>query len=119
MKAKMKQKWIDALRSGKYKQGDGYLCNTDENGVDKHCCLGVLAEVAGVKREILYGKETLTEIGRSRWLGTWAKSGEPEYETHKPSTHTTLQRKLAAKNDSKWSFKRIATWIQKNVPAQE
>lgn len=38
---KVAKKWIAALRSRKYKQGNGQLL---ENG--KHCCLGVLCELA-------------------------------------------------------------------------
>jgi hypothetical protein len=35
-----KQSWIDALRSGKYTQGQGYL------KIDgRHCCLGVACEL--------------------------------------------------------------------------
>jgi len=37
----IKQKWLEALRSGKYKQGRLALKTTDE----KYCCLGVLCEV--------------------------------------------------------------------------
>lgn len=38
-------KWIAALRSGKYRQGQGYLCRSGH-----YCCLGVLAvEVLGMK----------------------------------------------------------------------
>jgi hypothetical protein len=52
MRKEIADKWIAALRSGKYKQTKGYLC------VDKeftqapitykpgHCCLGVLCEIA-------------------------------------------------------------------------
>lgn len=39
------QKWVDALRSGKYKQGRGGLRVITPEG-QKHCCLGVLCEVA-------------------------------------------------------------------------
>jgi hypothetical protein len=38
-------KWLEALRSGKYKQGRGQLVLGDA-----YCCLGVLCEVAGAKR---------------------------------------------------------------------
>lgn len=40
MNKQVKDKWIAALRSGKYKQTRGFL--GDMNG---HCCLGVLCEV--------------------------------------------------------------------------
>lgn len=40
-------KWIAALRSGKYKQGSGYLCRGD-----RYCCIGVLAvEVLGMEEK--------------------------------------------------------------------
>lgn len=51
--SKVQQKWVDALRSGKYKQGQGKLRHGDS-----FCCLGVLCDLAeaegitfGVKNE--------------------------------------------------------------------
>lgn len=41
MKPEIKKRWIEALRSGKYNQGKGYLCKDDS-----YCCLGVLCELA-------------------------------------------------------------------------
>lgn len=41
MKPEIKKRWIEALRSGKYNQGRGYLCKDDS-----FCCLGVLCELA-------------------------------------------------------------------------
>lgn len=43
MKPDIKQKWIEALRSGEYVQGTGCLHNAD-NG--SFCCLGVLCDLA-------------------------------------------------------------------------
>jgi hypothetical protein len=43
------QLWVDALRSGKYNQGDGALRIVFESGVDeKFCCLGVACDISGV-----------------------------------------------------------------------
>ena len=36
------KRWVDALRSGEYKQGKGYLHNSS----DEFCCLGVLSDLA-------------------------------------------------------------------------
>jgi len=44
MKADLKAKWVEALRSGKYEQGRGALLNDG-----KYCCLGVLCEVVGLE----------------------------------------------------------------------
>ena len=45
MKAELLNKWLEALRSGKYQQGRGTLRDAD----NKFCCLGVLLDVAGEK----------------------------------------------------------------------
>jgi hypothetical protein len=54
MNPQIKQKWVDALRSGDYQQGRNYL-RTD-NGF---CCLGVLCD--------LYGKENNVEWEHSSY----------------------------------------------------
>jgi len=45
----LKDKWIEALESGKYTQGFGSLIITKENnsisGKTEHCCLGVLSDI--------------------------------------------------------------------------
>lgn len=50
MNPEVKAKWLEALRSGKYKQGKFML----RNQYDGYCCLGVLCD--------LYGKETGVEF---------------------------------------------------------
>lgn len=42
MKPEVKKLWVDALRSGNYEQGQGFLRTTD----NKYCCLGVLCDVS-------------------------------------------------------------------------
>jgi hypothetical protein len=37
----LKKKWVEALRSGKYRQGYGYLRYV----TDEFCCLGVLCDI--------------------------------------------------------------------------
>jgi len=42
----LKKRWIDALRSGKYIQGDSTLRFFDaDSGKDTFCCLGVLCDL--------------------------------------------------------------------------
>lgn len=38
----LKTKWLEALRSGQYKQGTGCL-----HGEDSYCCLGVFSKIQG------------------------------------------------------------------------
>jgi len=61
------EKWIKALESGEYIQGNGYLASIDEDlensslSVCSHCCLGVAAETVGNTRESLLEVEYLYE----------------------------------------------------------
>lgn len=51
MDKRIKKAWVDALRSGKYTQGQCYLrSRTSFDGEDRFCCLGVLCD--------LHSKET-------------------------------------------------------------
>lgn len=45
MDQQVKTKWLNRLRSNKYRQGKHWLKFTDEEGVTCHCCLGVLCEI--------------------------------------------------------------------------
>lgn len=40
------REWVSRLRSGDYIQGKGKLSYTEDDGVRKHCCLGVLTDMA-------------------------------------------------------------------------
>lgn len=44
MNADVKKLWVDALRSGEYKQGFGSLKSAEDKNT--FCCLGVLCEIA-------------------------------------------------------------------------
>lgn len=41
MNPEIKKQWVDALKSGEYKQGKGMLLSPS----DKYCCLGVLCDL--------------------------------------------------------------------------
>lgn len=47
----LQTQWIDTLRSGKYPQGEAYLCHIKEDrGEELFCCLGVFCELVGYSR---------------------------------------------------------------------
>jgi hypothetical protein len=46
MNSELKAKWVEALRSGEYKQAEGKLHDTKN---DAFCCLGVLCKVMGAE----------------------------------------------------------------------
>ncbi len=90
---KLKQEWIEALRSGDYKQGQEWL---HDDG--KYCCLGVLQAIAGIAIDNV---DLLINPCSRR-----------SYVQNLP---TKTQYKLAEMNDDGKSFKTIANWIGKNI----
>ena len=63
------QKWIDALRSGKYEQGKGAL----QSSPDSYCCLGVACRVLSPRYYtysdgMLGGGLPAVEFGAPQWL---------------------------------------------------
>lgn len=89
MNKKDKQKWVKALRSGKYKQGKYKLHNKSD---DTFCCLGVAVNLK------LCGKTT-----------------KPEEFISRNFLNDKSQQILSAMNDSGKSFKTIADYIEENL----
>lgn len=125
MKIEVAKKWVKALRSGKYKQTTGALC---EDG--KYCCLGVLCEVAikdgvKIKREeltdgggdvyqVLFGGSTGTLPDRVAKYAGMSKDKTVETAPFE-EVDASLEDQLVTLNDTeKYSFKKIATFIEKN-----
>lgn len=70
MNPKVKALWLDALRSGEYKQGSGRLQTSD----GKFCCLGVLCDLAMKSGVIQPPKKKLAHAvhGEIVWFyGDW------------------------------------------------
>lgn len=62
---KEQQEWLDALRSGEYKQGQELLVQDDPNGPgDLYCCLGVLASINNALEDenFVNGNSELREV---------------------------------------------------------
>jgi hypothetical protein len=57
------EKWVEALRSGKYQQGKGALCRDG-----KFCCLGVACEVLGISKRTPECRPTVYYEGESTAL---------------------------------------------------
>lgn len=102
-----KTKWLKALRSGEYKQGRRKL-KKEGAKAPVWCCLGVAGDICGVtnfKNEgyFLKGKG-IVGINKvpKQLIGNWLQND--------------LVDSLTYFNDiKKWSFKKIATWIEKTL----
>ena len=105
--AKLKKKWVKALRSGDYDQGETFLLRFKGDRA-QYCCLGVLLELEHGEdawdtmrpEESLYGSGSgylYTDLGR------------------KPNFSAEHQRHLAFLNDTGKSFEEIADYIEENL----
>jgi hypothetical protein len=105
MEASLKAKWIEALRSGKYKQGRWALRTKS----DDFCCLGVLCDVSGVseweEHALCYSYD-----------GTWRLLPPLLRNQLTPEAGHAL---MAMNAYSGMSFPDIADWIKTNIPEDD
>lgn len=142
MKPEIAEKWIKALRSKKYKQGQHVLKKKTPAGRIEHCCLGVLCELyneqkAREQKQIPVRKAAkyqLDGLPRSFKAGTTVYSfngkNKTEALTELPYRvmqwagmktedgsfcgHFVRQKSLAGLNDRGYTFNQIASLIEKN-----
>lgn len=105
MNKEIKAKWTEALRSGKYKQGQREL--QDPKG--KFCCLGVLCEVLEVPKQaygvgIYYGE-----------IHERSSAFLPISVMKQVELTVQEQSLLANMNDEGQSFKKIADYIDRTL----
>lgn len=109
MKQDLKQAWLAALRSGKYRQGQGALKSVGGS----YCCLGVLCEVAGLKeKQLSCGSAAKAFIDKT---GDYDVSYLPDGFAHEVDISATKQSALAEMNDDGKTFEQIADYIEQNI----
>ena len=70
-KKEIRQKWVEALRSGEYSQGKSKLRRKESDEKDSFCCLGVLCELAV--------KEGVIEAARDQGSSYYIYVGDSNY----------------------------------------
>jgi len=114
MKKEMKEKWIAALRGGKYKQCQGEL--KDDSG--RHCCLGVLLETQGWKsiKSIQEDKFTFSNYVSQEGVINREENELDQLTSEAFGLNRQQQVRLMKLNDDKgWSFNLIARWIEDHL----
>ena len=110
MKAEIKNRWVEALRSGEYKQGLGRLRSKE----GRYCCLGVLCD--------LHAKDTGTEWRSCSDLPSFGYLGmsgalPDEVEVWADAQlDAWRESKVIRLNDSGSSFTDIADFIEAQWP---
>lgn len=111
MNERVKKLWVEALRSGAYRQTHGVLRTSNEP--DAYCCLGVLTdlyckETRSTWGEALAGHEDECLPPRVRvWAGT--DSEDPDLNDGAES------RSASGFNDDGTSFTEIADMIERSL----
>lgn len=116
--ATRRKTWLDALRSGKYKQGTTYL-KVD----DCYCCLGVACELTGYPSEEELGYTSWEELGgNNRLISTMSKNIMNYYGfafadgLFKNAYTYKDHNSLANLNDTeRMTFNEIADFVEKNM----
>lgn len=128
----IKKRWLEALRSGEYKQGRSFLRAKDKNGDLRHCCLGVLTDLfvndhVGTRwyeedkdqftRRVSYefdGAEDYPSERVWRWAGLSESS--PIVILKKKDPFGYIQKSdLASLNDDRKTFSTIAKYIEEQL----
>ena len=132
MKDSLRKQWVAALRSGKYKQGDGKLRQLEldketcePTGNEQFCCLGVLCDLVE-PNQWKRSEHSDEEWANGRGVGDDGdeNTGMPRLALQKKlgldrpvnrsgQDKQTFAGKLAAMNDNGKSFEEIANWIEK------
>lgn len=117
MNKRIKKLWVDALRSGEYRQARGQL-RSKQNGF---CCLGVLCnihaqehpEIAAKQMSSNYmGQNAILPIAVREWAGL--KTSDPLVKYS--NKHGEKRTNLADLNDNKrFNFEKIADAIDKSL----
>ncbi len=111
-KLELKRLWVEALNSGKYKQGFGALEKVKPDGTVVNCCLGVLchvAEDAGVVKSLPRNSDMGTIVGFD------LNGEEPWQDEIKQAVGLSVEfeRRLVVQNDVELiPFNDIARYIE-------
>src|SRR5579859_2213917 len=117
MNLEIKTKWLAALRSGEYEQGQNYL-----NSDNQFCCLGVLCDIYGKENDIAWkvsGVGNAMSMHSSRGIlpdkvRDWAELvyKDPLVQIPNSETGVPYSENISTLNDSGKTFLQIADFIE-------
>jgi hypothetical protein len=114
MNPTVKALWIEALESGRYRQGK-HVLRTDS---DTYCCLGVLCDLVKPDGWKQKSDENIFELSHWRF-GRDSLQLPPATILRKVGLGRTAALKLAAINDgaspARGKFRTIVKWIKENL----
>jgi hypothetical protein len=119
MNEQIKEKWMVALRSGDYTQGQGCLRFHKDDQPDKFCCLGVLADLIKTDEEWLRVNGsvplTWTDIGRHNKDAYEGNELPFAMRERADILEQNCKELIIMNDDGGASFVQIADWIEENL----
>ena len=116
MNPEIKRQWLEALRSGEYKQGQCRL-RTEIKGSSFYCCLGVLCDLHSKATGVPWSEPDETpylyrncDVDLPLCVNKWAGIGYDKMENGE-----IIEGVLSDANDSGADFPTIANWIEANL----
>ena len=107
MNADIKQRWVEALRSGQYKQGQGCLRTNNA-----YCCLGVLCELHRQDFPDKGWQQAKAPILMLGYISKYTAHYPPREVSDWASLTPSAYELLATANDSGADFPTIASLIE-------
>ena len=127
MNREIKQRWVEALRSGEFEQGTHRLRNRDNT----YCCLGVLCELAVADGAAVRNDTYSINAGETAYAGVIENGAQGRYATalvprdllwwadlgqiDPTVTVDSELRALSSLNDSGATFEQIADIIEEQL----
>lgn len=111
MNKRIKAKWLEALRSGKYKQGRERLRDVNKGTATyEYCCLGVLADCAAMDWDQRFANvdDEVMPLCEMDLLPT-------NVADRRYGLDLVAQKELAEMNDEGATFTVIADWIEQEL----
>lgn len=109
MRARLKAKWVEALRSGRYRQAQGALYRGT-----KFCCLGILCDVDGQPWGPAARVDSDAGVIKARpYEGSYFQLDDNQLSRFGLSSDAQFE--LVRQNDCRVPFAEIADWIEAHV----
>lgn len=122
MKPDIKTKWLEALRSGEYRQYDGGALHITTPECARFCCLGVLCDLHRKEFNGTWGGapgDHLDYLRATQFLPetvmVWAGLDYRDPMVCEPDTDVPVQHTLSELNDMGIGFLQLADYIEEQL----
>jgi hypothetical protein len=113
MNPDLKKRWVAALRSGEYEQGEGLLSYTETaSGITYYCCIGVLCDILKDESDLFAVSYFINKVNYYGYSYNTLSEEQREYV----KILSPIMKELIDLNDNQLAtFNEIADYIEENL----